>query len=145
MFRVLKRTVSLRQFFWVPTTYVWVRNKKNNFPVHTLILRPASIKHHCKKTCLPDLQHLEILMHLVLMLLFSERQLQRHWSDCIDEQAGLSLCWHSTMWPNSDRHLLHGHQSRKSWVYLSLHINEQLNVIRPIDYFRLHVHCNCDY
>ena len=37
VFWVLKRTVSLRRFFWVPTTYVWWRNKKNNFPVHTLI------------------------------------------------------------------------------------------------------------
>ena len=28
MFWVLKRTVSLRGFFWVPTTFVWLRNKK---------------------------------------------------------------------------------------------------------------------
>ena len=40
---MLKRTVSLRRFFWVPTTYVWLRNKTNNFSVRTLIWRSDSI------------------------------------------------------------------------------------------------------
>ena len=31
MFWVLKRTVSLRQFFWVPTNMFWLRNKEINF------------------------------------------------------------------------------------------------------------------
>ena len=35
-FRVLKRTVSLRRFFSVPSTYFWLRNKKNNFRLPTL-------------------------------------------------------------------------------------------------------------
>ena len=36
MFWVLKRTVSLRGFFWVPTTYVLVEeNKKFKFPLST--------------------------------------------------------------------------------------------------------------
>ena len=34
---MLKRTVSLRRFFWVPTTYALVENKGNNFQLHTLI------------------------------------------------------------------------------------------------------------
>ena len=37
MFWVLKRTVSSRRFFRVPTTYVWLRNKKKNFQLRTLI------------------------------------------------------------------------------------------------------------
>ena len=38
---VLKRTVPLRRFFWVPQHMFWLRNKKNNFQVHTLIWGPA--------------------------------------------------------------------------------------------------------
>ena len=37
---MLKRIVSSRRFFWAPTTYVWLRNKKNNFQLHTLIWGP---------------------------------------------------------------------------------------------------------
>ena len=37
---MLKRTVSLRRLFWVPTTYFLLRNKKNNFQICTLIWRP---------------------------------------------------------------------------------------------------------
>ena len=36
VFWVLKRTVSLRRFFLVPTTYVWMRNEENCFPIHIL-------------------------------------------------------------------------------------------------------------
>ena len=41
MFCVLKRIVSLRLFFCVPTTNVLVRNKKNNFQLLTLIWGPG--------------------------------------------------------------------------------------------------------
>ena len=41
MFWALKRTVSSRQFLWVPTTYVWLRNKKNKFQICSLIWRPG--------------------------------------------------------------------------------------------------------
>ena len=34
---MLKRTISLRQFFWVPTTYFWFWNKKNDFQLSTFI------------------------------------------------------------------------------------------------------------
>ena len=37
---MLKRTVSLRQFFWVPTIF-WLRNKKNIFQFRTLIWSPV--------------------------------------------------------------------------------------------------------
>ena len=40
VFWVPKRTASLRRFFWVPTTYVWMRNKENSFPIRTLIWSP---------------------------------------------------------------------------------------------------------
>ena len=43
VFWVLKRTVSLRRFFWVPTTYVLDDNKENIFPIRTLIWRPVFI------------------------------------------------------------------------------------------------------
>ena len=33
---------SLRRFFWVPTHMFWVRNKKNNFLLRTLIWGPES-------------------------------------------------------------------------------------------------------
>ena len=36
MFWVLKRTVSLRRFFWVPTTYVLVEKQENKSSLHTL-------------------------------------------------------------------------------------------------------------
>ena len=35
-----RRPCSLRRFFWVPTTYVLVENKNNNFQLCTLIWRP---------------------------------------------------------------------------------------------------------
>ena len=41
MFRVFKRTISLRRFFWVPTTYVLVGNKEIDFRLHTLSWRPG--------------------------------------------------------------------------------------------------------
>ena len=40
MFWVLKRTVSLRRFFMYPQHMFWLRNKKNNFQIRTLIWRP---------------------------------------------------------------------------------------------------------
>ena len=40
MFLVLKRIVSLRRFFWVPTTYVLVENKKVKFSISTFNLSP---------------------------------------------------------------------------------------------------------
>ena len=39
VFWVLKGTVSLRRFFWVPTTYVLVEKYENNFQIRTLIWR----------------------------------------------------------------------------------------------------------
>ena len=45
----IKSTVSLGWFFWVPTTYVFLlRNKKNIFLLHTLILRPDRSKKQTK-------------------------------------------------------------------------------------------------
>ena len=41
VFWVLKQTVSLRRFFEYPQNIFWLRNKKVNFPVDTLIWRPA--------------------------------------------------------------------------------------------------------
>ena len=43
MFWVLKRTVSLRRFFWVPTTYVFVENKKSSFQLRTFNWRPVLV------------------------------------------------------------------------------------------------------
>ena len=40
MFWVPKRTVSLRRFFWVPTTYVLIEKKKKYFLVSTLNWSP---------------------------------------------------------------------------------------------------------
>ena len=37
---MLKRTVSVRRFFCVPTTYFWLRIKKNNFSLLTLLWGP---------------------------------------------------------------------------------------------------------
>ena len=39
MFWVLKRTVSLRRYFWVPQHMFCFRNKKINFSLHTLFKR----------------------------------------------------------------------------------------------------------
>ena len=43
MFWLLKRTISLRRFFYM----FWLRSKKNDFQLHTLICRPAN-RQSCK-------------------------------------------------------------------------------------------------
>ena len=37
---MLKRTVSSRRFFWDPKHMFWLKNKENNFQLHTLIWVP---------------------------------------------------------------------------------------------------------
>ena len=50
MFWVLKRTVSLRQFFWVPTTYVLVENQISFF-YHILLSGGLRVHRVCVTDC----------------------------------------------------------------------------------------------
>ena len=45
-FWVLKRTVLLRRSFEYPQHMFWLRNKNDNFQLHTLIWRPSLIELH---------------------------------------------------------------------------------------------------
>ena len=48
---MLKRTVSLRWFFLVPTTYDWLRNKKKKFWLCSLIFKPDTFYISLITTC----------------------------------------------------------------------------------------------
>ena len=43
---MLKRTISPRRFFWVPTTYILVEKYEINFQLHTFIWRPVKHFHY---------------------------------------------------------------------------------------------------
>ena len=103
VFCVLKRTVSLRQFFGVHTTYVltvllstrnmfWLGTKKL-FLLHTLIWRPVFCLWLIIKSCCPPSQK-DLFWNVLSRQVV--QTLMRPW--CVVSHIGLCWLWMSHFW-----------------------------------------------
>ena len=89
MFCVLKRTISLRWFFWVPTTYVLIK-KKSNFQLNTLswedtpnIIGPCPLFHELAIKLQNNLRIWKLYLIFLMLSGIKDSECFCFWSMCM--------------------------------------------------------------